>query len=311
MVAMTETVAPVTTAPMFGSYRLYQWRERRRARALLRAAKQAVARFPLVPYRRGHGLAGPLVVSLTSYPARFATLGATIRSLLDQTVQPDRTILWVGHKDLSSLPTDVRSLVSHGLEIRGCHDVRSYTKLIPALAAFPNAYHVTADDDIYYPPDWLARLVDTVDPARPAVIAMRAHLAGLDADGRLRPYTSWQLATASCGDTADGLLFPTGVAGVLYPPDALSSEVHDEATFLRLAPRADDVWFFWMARRRGTAQVRVPGSFDLVTWPSSQAVGLLNDNLMAGGNDRQIRAVEEAIGPVLMQRQATPGLPVP
>jgi hypothetical protein len=296
---------------MLGSYRFSLWRERRRARRLLRQAQRAVARFPVVRERRRHGLATLLVVSLTSYPERFPTLAATIRSLIDQSVRPDRTILWIAHADLDAVPADVRALEAHGLEIRGCRELRSYKKLLPALAAFPDACHVTADDDLYYPPDWLERFVAAVDPDRPAVIAMRAHLARIGAGGRLQPYGSWQLATANLGDAEDGLLFPTGVAGILYPPGALAEEVHDEATFMHLCPRADDVWFFWMARRRGTEQTRVPGGFDLVVWPSSQAVGLLNDNMFGGGNDRQIRAVEDAIGPVLNQRPSTPGRFVP
>ena len=46
-----------------------------------------------------HSLDKELVVSLTSYPSRFNILPITIQSLLNQTVKPDRIILWLYEKD--------------------------------------------------------------------------------------------------------------------------------------------------------------------------------------------------------------------
>ncbi|NQX93392.1 MAG: hypothetical protein HRT64_00430 [Erythrobacter sp.] len=93
-------------------------------------------------------------------------------------------------------------------------------------------------------------------------------------------------------------LFPTGVGGVLYPPGAFDKQVTDENLFMKLAPRGDDIWFFWMARLAGTQQRRTEEWFDLLEWPSSQEVALAADNLHGDGNDRQIRAMEEHFGPV-------------
>lgn len=283
---------------MLGSWRVRRWLAARRKRALTRAARAAVARFPVVATRRPHDLPAPLVVNLTSYPARFATLGATIRSLLDQHVAPDRTILWLAHDDIAALPDEVTALASHGLEVRGCDDTRSFKKLLPALATWPDSYHVTADDDVYYPPDWLSGLVEAVDPAMRTVVAWRAHLARRGADGMLLPYRDWEMATArTVADEPGTALFPTGVGGVLYPPGALAADVFDEARFRALCPRADDVWFYWMAHRAGTGHRRVAGWFELIEWPASQDVGLCVDNVDGDGNDRQIRAMEAVYGP--------------
>src|SRR6516165_1052567 len=57
--------------------------------------------------QRLHQLPGELIVSLTSYPARFGTLGLTLRCLLSQTIRADRTILWISNADASLLPSDV------------------------------------------------------------------------------------------------------------------------------------------------------------------------------------------------------------
>lgn len=246
-----------------------------------------------------HGLDRPLVVTLTSYPPRFPHLGKTLRSLLDQTVMPDNVILWLAHADIDKLPNDVRALEACGLEIRGCDDLRSYKKLIPALREDPNRYFVTADDDVYYPPDWLFDLVGTAIEHPSEVIAFRAHIALLDEDGGFLPYRNWILATDRTRVTDPAhRLFPTGVGGILYPPHCFAEDIDREDLFLSLAPHGDDIWFFWQARAGGTNYRRVATWFDIIEWPSTQGVALYERNMMGDGNDRQIEAMAEHYGPV-------------
>lgn len=281
---------------MRGLWRIRQWRKRSRERAAVRRAERAVARFPRVRGRRPHGLAYRLVVSLTSYPARYPTLAKTLKSLLDQDIAADRTILWLGHGDVAALPPEVRALEAHGLEIRACEDVRSFTKLIPALHAFPDAGIVTADDDIYYGPGWLAGLVAAARSRPGAIVAHRCHLAFRNPDGSFRPYGEWHMAAPARADTPDGLLFPTGVGGVLYPPGALDPRVLDAAIFRALCPRADDVWFFWMARLAGTEQHGLGSTAWTIAWDGSQDVALFHQNWLAGENDPQIAAMQDRFG---------------
>ncbi len=282
---------------MRGVWRIKQWLwERRQARAL-RAAEDAVKRFPAVRERLPHQLDGELIVSLTSYPARFPTLANTLRSLLDQTIAPDRTILWLGHGDEAALPADVTALVSHGLEIRECADIRSYKKIIPTLLAFPDAFIVTADDDIYYPQDWLETLVGEFNAGEPAIIAHRAHLATIGSNGHLVPYDRWDMDTQNRHDTSPNqLLFPTGVGGILYPPKSLGSDVLNEAAFMRLCPTGDDLWLFWAAERAAIPHRRVPERITLTHWRGSQDIGLVHHNVFNNGNDPQIRALENEFG---------------
>ncbi|TGX53495.1 glycosyltransferase family 2 protein [Sphingomonas gei] len=281
---------------MLGAWRIRLWLKRRQRARLDRAAHAAVAAFPTIAQRRPHGLATPLIVNLTSYPARYPTLAPTLRSLLDQSLAADRTILWLAHQDVEVLPDAVRQLESHGLEVRSCDDLRSYKKLIPALTQWPEAIHVTADDDVYYPPDWLAGLVGAHDPLRPSVIGWRAHLARASASGVL-PYREWEMATARTEAEPGTALFPTGIGGVLYPPGSLHPDVRDRAQFTALCPQGDDIWFYWMARRQGMRHRRVDGWIDFIEWPASQQAGLRVDNIERDGNDRQIQAMEAVYGP--------------
>jgi hypothetical protein len=129
-----------------------QWRLDRLALNIQYAAARATMVWRIRSGGRQHPLPGKLIVSLTSYPLRFATLPLTLRSLLCQAVKPDRIVLWVPHDDEPIIPEAVRRLTSYGVEIRTTDDIKSFKKIIPAVRAFPDAFIVTADDDVYYGP---------------------------------------------------------------------------------------------------------------------------------------------------------------
>lgn len=262
--------------------------------ALRKARRQtaeaaAIARMP-------NPLPMPLIVSLTSFAPRFATLHLTLESLLDQTIVPDAVILWIADRELALLPERVRALQKRGLTIRGCPDVRSYKKLVFALNENSDAMLAVADDDLFYPPTWLRTLVEGYDPADPAIACYRAHRIRLRGDGRIAPYLSWEMEVQDeRARTPSVDVMPTTGHGVLYPPGCFMPEVTDRALFERLCPTADDLWFFWMSRRAGWKYKKVGGAQPLIDWPSSRTASLMQGNL-AGGNDRQIRAMEEEFG---------------
>lgn len=260
-------------------------------------AYRAVAAFPRVRGTR-HSLPGVLILSLTSFPARYAVLPLTLKSLLDQTTKPDRTILWIARgADWDALTPDILALRDHGLEILPCDDVRSYNKIVPTIEIEPGAFVVTADDDIYYDPPWLGSLVDGYRAGEPAICARRVHRVLRQADGRMAPYGDWALYTVyppgSGPQTCD--MFPTGVGGVIYPPGSLSAEVTDRALLTRLCPKADDVWLYWMGRRAGSLYRQVGKPFQPLPWDGSQDVSLYATNSV-GGNDSQIAAIEAHFG---------------
>jgi glycosyl transferase family 2 len=239
---------------------------------------------------RPHGLPGELVVSLTSYPARFDTLHLTLACLLDQTMKPDRTILWIAEGDMDKLPAKVRRLQDRGLEIRLCGDLRSYKKLIPALKAFPGAFIATADDDIYYPADWLETLVNGFEDG--VIVCHRAHRIARFANGAIRPYEDWEVDVqdANARQPSTDILATSG-AGALYPPGSLGPRVTDRLAFERLCADGDDLWFHWCARLNGTLQKKVGGKMNLVMWRGSQTSSLWEANAR-GGNDQMIAELE-------------------
>ncbi len=254
-----------------------RWKHARR----IRAAEAEIAARSFTP--APHGLDAPLVVSLTSYGPRLGVVGRVLHSLLRQTVRADRVILWLTQTDRDRLPPEVARL---GAEIRVCPDWRSYKKIVPTLLEAPGSYIVTADDDVYYGPDWLAGLVETADAG---VACRRAHRITLDGQGRPRAYDDWDRHIAV--PAAGPLVFPTGVGGVIYAPGVFHPDVTDAEKFMRLAPSADDVWLYWMHRLRGSRPEKIDGCFRVIEWPGSQAQNLRATNLGTGGNDRAIAAM--------------------
>ena len=247
---------------------------------------------------RAHGLARPLVVSLTSYPPRFATLAYTLKSLLAQSARADETVLWVAHRDHAGLPRDVLDLQEAGLRIGRCEDMRSYKKYCCSFAEHPQAYVVTADDDAYYWPGWLAELTSDLTLANErAIPTFRAHEIGLDAHGHALPYGAWRQNTSEAKTAPT--LFPTGLGGVVYVPALMHPDVLDLEAARRLAPTADDMWLYVMARRAGLQFRKVGPKVRFRNWTGSQTNALYIQNDADGSaNDAQFAALVREFGRV-------------
>ncbi len=236
-------------------------------------------------YRNKPSVRHDVIISLTSYAGRFATLHWTLKCLLTQSVAAP-VVLWVGYEDRAKIPPAVEALRAEGLDIRTTEDIRSYTKIIPALLAFPRMAIATADDDVFYPRHWLKQLLMSWGGDREVVVVHRAHEMTFSAEGNIAPYNAWRSDVAAAHEPA--LLFPTGVGGALYPPGVLHEVATRSDLFLKLCPSADDIWLYWMARLRG-ARVRLSGfRFRLVNWPGSQSHALSDSNVGLSQNDVQI-----------------------
>ncbi len=243
---------------------------------------------------RKHTLPGHLVVSVTSYAKRFPTLELTLRRILQQTVKPDETVLWIAADEADQLPEGVTALQRSGLSIRLTRDIRSYKKIIPALEHYPESFIITLDDDVDYPPDAIATLVDNYrSPSE--ILCRRAHRITFDENGTALPYNEWQFEVPGEDVRAD--LFATGCAGVLYPPHSLKyPDVLDEAAFSALAPWGDDLWLFWMTRLAGNTVRRVGAPHPLRLWPGCDEQGLWKTKNANGGNDQAIAALSMRYG---------------
>ncbi|MCL2843982.1 MAG: glycosyltransferase [Chitinivibrionia bacterium] len=242
------------------------------------------------------------IVSLTSYGKRLKDVAPyAIITLLNQRVRPDKVVLWVGHKDKENISKTMKSLTKKGLEIRFCEDIRAYTKLLPALEMFPDDYIITADDDIYYPKNWLEKLLNKHKENPTKIICHRAHGIKVDKNNNLLPYCQWNNCN---GQTNLKNLFPTGVGGILYPPKCFHKDINNKELFKKLAPFADDIWYWAMAiinkeyfgEEYPHIVIENGYSIKLRNVDTSQEANenaLENYNVHQDGNDVQFKAVVE------------------
>ena len=203
-----------------------------------------------------------VIVSLTSFPAAIPYAIQAIRSILSGAVLPDKVVLYltVSQFGENGVPQELRQLAADNsiFEIRNYdRDIRSYRKLIPALADFPDAVIITIDDDVNYHRNMLRDLLRLHQEIPHAVLAHRAKRMKPG-----KPYRRWSkyrwydflLKRIHTGFTNIG----TGVGGILYPPHALKTEMLDVELFTRIAPTTDDIWFWAAAVANGTPIVPVP-----------------------------------------------------
>lgn len=203
-----------------------------------------------------------ITVSLTSFPEAIPYAVQAIRSVLRGSLLPDRVVLYLDSQKFPGevLPEALEALKAESpiFEVRfDPAEIRSYKKLIPALRDFPEDIIVTVDDDIFYHCNMLRDLVRMHRRMPEAIIAHRVRKISMD-----RPYNKWRkykwydflFRRIHAGYTN----LQTGVGGVLYPPHSLDESMLDAGLFTRIAPTADDIWFWAAAVAKGTKVAPVP-----------------------------------------------------
>ncbi len=198
---------------------------------------------------------------MTSFPPAVAYAAQAVESILKGSVLPDKVVLYLARPQFpdGQVPAELEPLTADPrFEVRWCEeDIRSYKKLVPALADFPDAVIVTVDDDSRYHKNMLRDLLKWHAKVPGAIFAHRAK--------RIRPgapYKKWRkyrwyhfLIKRLHFDL---LNIQTGVGGVLYPPRALDMTMIDSKLFMEIAPTQDDIWFWAAAASQGTPIVPVP-----------------------------------------------------
>ena len=236
-----------------------------------------------------------VVVSLTTFGERIDTVHLAIESIMQGSMRPNHIILWLAEDEFNgkNLPRTLLQQQGRGLEIAYCNDLKSYNKLIHSLHKFPNAAIITIDDDIIYEYDLVERLVNTHINHPNAVCACRMHRIRLDNNKKQRSYLDWDLCIHD--NIESPLNFPTGVGGVLYPPHCFNNEVLNSTVFMDLCPKADDIWFYAMARLNSTPAIWTkttrPEGYYRKLFISDDSLCFYNTDPTLRGNDIQFDKV--------------------
>ena len=235
-----------------------------------------------------------IIVSLTSYPARLPNIYLCLKSLLLQTVKPDKIILWFGcDTKRENLTQDMLDLEQYGIEYRfdEKNNIKPHKKYYYAMREFPDDIIITVDDDVVYPPRTIESLMKSYRRHPNAVSARRVHQITFEKDGRVAPYEKWKKEFRKEKEESSALI-AVGVGGVLYPPHCLDQRAFDIDMIQELCIGADDIWLKCMEVLKNTKVVWVPCFF---AHPPALAItdSLWQGNVTGDRNDFYFKNVFE------------------
>ncbi len=234
-----------------------------------------------------------IILSFTSYGVRLKNCTwLAAYSMLMQTIKPEKIILCLDYSYKKiKLPYPIRKLQKMGITIEYCNDTRSYKKLIPAIKQYPTKIIITIDDDIYYSENLIRNLYEEHLKNTNNVCATVVRGLIFDEKRNPLPYTRWKRDITE----SDTQLFAVGYGGILYPPQAINTKYLQEEDFMKIAPSADDIWFFGARIKSGVNLVQA-NNYKIIYHPVNYLYerlhkneGLTEQNVHEGKNDIQLR----------------------
>lgn len=235
----------------------------------------------------------PIIISLTTHGARIKYIIPSLKSLLSQTHKADRIVLNICEKEKNLITSELSSFIkANHIELYLYqNDIGPHAKYFYTMKRFRNACVVTVDDDIVYTPDMVASLYEDYKKNRHCIIARRVHKILYNGKTPLK-YEDW--AYEYKGSTAPSFdIFPTGVGGVLYPPDIL--KISDDCLpDIRKSLYADDVYLKYRSMQLNVKSKWVK-NYAITGRPVKNTVffktGLAIDNNIKKRNDTYVKAL--------------------
>lgn len=265
----------------------YVWRYLKKYISLISYIRYYIFRPKLKDTNKKTGI----TVSFTTYPARVKWLPVIVGSIIRQTMQPDRIVLYLSCEEFHNIDHKVfRQIREQGVQIELREgNLRSHKKYIYAMKEFPEDIIITVDDDIIYDKNLIKDLYNSYLEHPRAVSAKRVHQMIFDKSGNIIPYDRWLIATKNLINVESYALIATGCGGILYPPHSLDERVFDSLAIKETCIKADDLWLKIMELLRGTAVVLVKSNnYKLKHIWNTECEGLALDNVGTGENDKQL-----------------------
>lgn len=220
-----------------------------------------------------------IIVSLTTYSPRLSQIHLVISRLMQQTLKPDKIILYYSDSEEILITDELSKLLKLGLEIRFVKDIRSHKKYYFAFQDFQDAIVITVDDDTIYSKKLIQTLFNSYVKF-PKCVSAGIVVNYKQIRGILQSSTTWrQKFFYGVGDDRS---IAYGVGGVLYPPNCMPNELYDIKKIKAYAPYTDDLWLKAIEQSSGISVVKAKYSDRLfgffVSTINSQNVALANIN---------------------------------
>jgi hypothetical protein len=187
-------------------------------------------------------------------------------------------------------PLVIDKFSAHGVRFEACDDLGPHKKWLPMIESGTRDPFVICDDDILYPRDWLGRLIH--EDRRDAYVGVRCHEIRYDSAGIPLSYEKWSRDVAWEPEPSKDL-FITGCGGAIIHPERIRDEFRDRGAIFEKCPRADDIWLKAAHAAAGIPCYKTRYSFPCLEIPGTGESSLMQTNVDAGGNDRQLEAVRQ------------------
>lgn len=238
-----------------------------------------------------------IIISLTSYPKRFHAVYYAIRSIMLQSVKPDKIVLYLdSNVSEDMLPKRLKALQAKGgVEIKiTSTNIKPHKKYFHAMQEYPDSIIITIDDDVMYEKDTIKNLYETYLKYPCAVAAKRVSKMTKNKIGELNPYIEWKGEYTQELKPIDSLL-ATGVGGVLYPPHCFDERAFDINKITEFCLNQDDIWLKYMEI---LCERKVVYAVGKMSHPYSIHVrdGLYLNNVHMNQNDMAIKNMKKAYG---------------
>lgn len=239
-----------------------------------------------------------IIVSLTSYKKRLNSVILTLKSLLNQTVLPDKVILYLYEKERIELPSPLIGLVEkNNIELKFVtEDLKSHKKYYYAMQEFPNDIIITVDDDVIYDKHLIEYLWLTHLKFKKSIITTRAHQITFTANGKINSYNNWNW-NSKLEETPSMDLVATGVGGILYPPHVLKEELLNNKEKINEYIKVDDLWLKNIEVLSNVSTVLCKKSTVLekrrIDVPNTQDTALTNVNVFENNNDKALNELDK------------------
>lgn len=238
-----------------------------------------------------------VIVSLTSFPDRISTIDECIQSLLHQTCIPKKVILWLSEEQFPNreedLPYELLKLAhSRRFEISWTKDdLKPHKKYFYVMQQYPDLPIIIVDDDVIYDKTLIEKLMRSYRKFPDCISAMRANLIMFKDTGELRQYDHWIYEYRALTDTPSFQLLPTGVGGVLYPPNSIRSEAFNKEAIFATSLYCDDLWLKINAVMNNVKTVVPNENCRIIFLEGTQDVALAKMNALSGNNDLALKKI--------------------
>lgn len=237
-----------------------------------------------------------ITISLTSYPERFSTIDKTLISLLNQTLKPDRILLYLGN-DTNCIPESLKKFEKFGVKIiKKEENIMPHKKYFYAMQEFPNDIIITVDDDCIYQSTLIEKLIKTYKKYPSCVCANRVHYITKKINGEIHSYNNW-INNYIFSKKPSHRLFATGMGGVLYPPHILPHIAFDIEKITKYCLKADDIWLKFMELLNNVKVVWSPTKYveplSIESFTKQHFSALHDENVALFQNDKYIKELEK------------------